>query len=144
MALTAYTKSVLIIDKKNYQRKPKKVTKKRCEHGRSQGKARGGGFCPPGRPRPAKNIMFLDYFWKNGIFFVAFQATSRFLPPPPLENFCPPLEKSLRTPMVVNQDSKCFQQLNVIRLQRYFLVTITEVVIIRLMWSKSDYNGGFI
>jgi hypothetical protein len=27
---------------------------------------------PPGRPRPAKNSMFLDFFGKNSIFIVVF------------------------------------------------------------------------
>jgi hypothetical protein len=31
-----------------------------------------GGSCPPGRLKPAKNSMFLDFFGKNSIFFVVF------------------------------------------------------------------------
>ncbi len=42
--------------------------------------------------------MFLDHFFgKNGILFVAFQAKK--VGSCPLGKFCPPLEKSLRTPM---------------------------------------------
>ncbi len=40
--------------------------------------------------------MVLDFFEKNRIFFVVFQEKVGSCP---LENFCPPLEKSLRTPM---------------------------------------------
>ncbi len=36
-------------------------------------------------PRPAKNSMFLNFFEKNNVFYVDFEAESRFLPPPPLE-----------------------------------------------------------
>ncbi len=50
-------------------------------HGRPQGRAMGA-LAPPGRPRPAKNSMFLDFFGKNSIFFVVFKAKSRFLPSP--------------------------------------------------------------
>ncbi len=42
------------------------------KHGRPQGRARGGSCPPPGRPRPAKNSMFFDFFGKNSIFFVVF------------------------------------------------------------------------
>jgi hypothetical protein len=49
-----------------------------------------GGLLPPGRPRPAKNSMFLDFFCKNSIF-CCFLGKKKFL--------APPLEKSLRTPM---------------------------------------------
>jgi hypothetical protein len=38
-------------------------------------------------PWPAKNSMFSDFFWKNSIFFRQ------------IVSFCPPLEKSLRTPI---------------------------------------------
>jgi hypothetical protein len=31
---------------------------------------------------PGENSMFLDFFGKNSMFFVVFQAKSRFLPPP--------------------------------------------------------------
>jgi hypothetical protein len=75
---------------------------------KSMGVRRGGqgGLLPlPGRPMPAKNSMFLDFFGKNSIFFVALQAKSRFLAL--LENFCPPLEKSLRTPMRKSCVSVC-------------------------------------
>jgi hypothetical protein len=41
-------------------------------HGRPQGRARGALAPPPGQPRPAKNSMFLDFFGKYSIFFVAF------------------------------------------------------------------------
>ncbi len=44
---------------------------------------------PPGR--------FLDFFGKNSIFFVIFRLKVGSCPS--LENFCPPLEKSLRAPM---------------------------------------------
>ncbi len=42
-----------------------------------------GAFAPPppGRPRPAKNSMFLDFLGKNVIFFVVFKEKSRFLHP---------------------------------------------------------------
>jgi hypothetical protein len=32
----------------------------------------GGALAPPGRPRPAKNSMYLDFFGKNCIVFVVF------------------------------------------------------------------------
>ncbi len=53
---------------------------------------------PPGRPRPAKNSVFLDLFGKNSIFLLFFRQKVGYCPP---RNFCPPLEKSLRTPMFV-------------------------------------------
>ncbi len=59
-----------------------------------------GGLLPPsGRPSPAKNSMFLDFFAKNSIFLLLFRQKVGSCAPLPLENFCPPLEKSLRTPM---------------------------------------------
>ncbi len=53
---------------------------------RLEGRGQGGLFSP-GRPRPAKNSMFLDIWRKKECS--------------PVENFCPPLEKGLRTPMNV-------------------------------------------
>ena len=71
----------------------------RCQrayrHGRPQGRARGG-TCPP---LACQNSMFFAFFEENSIFLGVFQANSMFLPPP--EKFCPPLEKSLRTPMLI-------------------------------------------
>jgi hypothetical protein len=40
-------------------------------HERPQGRARGA-LAPPGRPRLAKNSMFLGFFGKNSIFFDVF------------------------------------------------------------------------
>ncbi len=73
------------------------------KHELQQGRARGP-LAPPGRPSPAKKSMFLDFFRKTSILFAAFQAKCRFLLP--LENSCPPLEKSLRTPMLWSFNQK--------------------------------------
>jgi len=69
-----------------------------------------GALAPP--PGRAKLVCFLDFFGKNSIFFVVFKAKSRFLPPP-LENFWPPLEKSLRTPMSKHTGIVWFRALNI-------------------------------
>ncbi len=57
-----------------------------------------GGSCPPPPGQP-KIVCFRLFLGKNSIFFVAFQAKSRFLLP--LGNFLPSPGKSLRTPMVM-------------------------------------------
>ncbi len=41
-----------------------------------------GALVPPGRPRSAKNSMFLDFFWKNSIFYVVFRQKVGSCPPP--------------------------------------------------------------
>ncbi len=57
--------------------------------------ASGRGLPPPTADLVlSKIVSFKTFLWK----IVSFLAKSRFLPLP-LENFCPPLEKSLRTPM---------------------------------------------
>jgi len=46
---------------------------------------------------PAKIVCVSTFFEENSIFFGGFGAKSMFLPP---AKFCPPLEKSLRTPKI--------------------------------------------
>ena len=58
-----------------------------------------GALAPPPRPWPAKIVCFSTFFGENSIFLSVFSANSMFLPPP--GKFCPPLEKSLRTPMLL-------------------------------------------
>jgi hypothetical protein len=51
---------------------------------------------PPWPAKAGQISKFLDFFEENSIFLLYFwqKEGSR-----PVENFCPPLEKSLRTPM---------------------------------------------
>jgi len=62
-------------------------------HGRPQGRARGGRW----PSLVGQNSMFLTFLVENSMFLGVFQANSMFPPP---GKFCPPLEKSLRTPMI--------------------------------------------
>ncbi len=50
----------------------------------------------------AKIVRFLD-FLRDIVAFLVLEANSMLLPP---GKFCPPLEKSLRTPIVVIRDNE--------------------------------------
>jgi hypothetical protein len=62
-------------------------------HGRPQRRARGA-LAPPGRPRPAKNSMFLDFFGKNSIFYVFLGKKLVLSPFPPGKFLLSPGKKS--------------------------------------------------
>ncbi len=55
---------------------------------------KGGGSCPPGRP---KIVCFWTFLIKTVCFLVFFRQ--KYVLPPSLEGFCSLPEKSLRTPM---------------------------------------------
>jgi hypothetical protein len=58
-----------------------------------------GALAPPLPPLADKNSMFFDFFERKWAVLGILKANSMFLPLPPPGKFCPPLEKSLRTPM---------------------------------------------
>ncbi len=63
-----------------------------------RGGQEGGGPLPPW---PAKIVSFLTFLGENSMFLGAFRQIVCFCThtPRPPGKFCPPLEKSLRTPM---------------------------------------------
>jgi len=50
-------------------------------------------------PLAGQNSMFFDFLVENSMFYGVFKQIICFCPPP--GKFCPPLEKSLRTPMPI-------------------------------------------
>ncbi len=112
--------------------RPKKRIQADLVHGRPQGRARGA-LAPPGRPRPAKNSMFSNFFGKNSIFFVV------------------PLEKSLRTPMTsldadfLSANSRlCVWKLSVLKEPILYFTGILGLFICKFIICKPNFFGPYL